>query len=177
MQERSRTFCLFLESLLKFRPTFYDQFTFETAIAIVNIPNYKYHHCYYPRSKLYIVSTYVCSYNINTEYIFPNFQKSKSTGIYLRASKINFQKQMFSEYVYRWDQIDLCMQLLPYQVSPKLVYKQISSLLTYLVPTNTATYLFPQWPTNIFCLFSFFLLSTVGRANFGHYIYYQTVSS
>ena len=51
MQERSRTFCLFLESLLKFRPTFYDQFTFETAIAIVNIPNYKYHHCYYPRSK------------------------------------------------------------------------------------------------------------------------------
>ena len=56
MQERSRTFCLFLESLLKFRPTFYDQFTFETAIAIVNIPNYKYHHCYYPRSKLYIVS-------------------------------------------------------------------------------------------------------------------------
>ena len=59
MQERSRTFCLFLESLLKFRPTFYDQFLFETAIAIVNTPNYKYHHYYYQVSKVKIVYRYL----------------------------------------------------------------------------------------------------------------------
>ena len=56
MQERSRTFCLFLEYLLKFRPTFYDQFPYETAIAIVNTPNYKYYY-YYKVSKVKIVYT------------------------------------------------------------------------------------------------------------------------
>ena len=74
MQERSRTFCLFVESLLKFRPRFYDQFLFETAIAIVNTPNYKYHHYYYQVSKVKIVYRFTC--NINTEYIsLINFQK------------------------------------------------------------------------------------------------------
>ena len=71
---------------------------------------------------------------------------------------------MFSEYVYCWDQIDLCTQLLPYQVSSKLVYKQISSLLTYYYYMSTY---FPSGQ-QIFSAFSafFFYISTVGRANF-----------
>ena len=95
MQERSRTFCLFVESLLKFRPTFYDQFTFETAIAIVNTPNYKYYH---EVSKVKIVYRYIPSFtcNINTEYISLINFKSLHTGIlsyceWNQAPKIDVQ--------------------------------------------------------------------------------------